>query len=384
MRALVISDMHFGAWTGSDILRNQDSLDLLAPHLEDVDEVIILGDLFDLLFARLEDAFRAAEPFLALVREKLAGKRLVFLAGNHDFHVILREREAIRESELAGEEPGPELEERVRSGLYFRRFLKMRLEGVDVQFRYPMYTFGSVLCTHGHYLDPHARQHGSHGDRLLGRLIWTIALGGKFSPETSLQYDATTALLTEELYTLAQLPHGTDAQHYAYATTQRLGSAVRKLETPFESVNRYVQRRRRGETGPDMDRRPAQDGMPASYPLRHVRPTDPREKALNAFAQVVRNLGWDIESEQIVFAHTHQPLADYELPGTRARCWNTGSWIYEPDLSSKESYERYLRYAWPGTGVLLDTDAPKPELLEMRAHLNPMRISASAPFIPPG
>jgi UDP-2,3-diacylglucosamine pyrophosphatase LpxH len=384
MRALAISDMHFGAWTGRDILREQESLDLLARRLDDIDEVIILGDLFDLLFARLEDAFLAAEPLLALLREKLAGKRVVFMPGNHDFHVVLREREAIRESELAGEEPGPELEERVRSGLYFRRFLRSRLEGVNVQFRYPTYMFGPVLLTHGHYLDPHARQHGSRGDRLLGRLIWSIALGGKFSPETAAQYDATTALLTEELYTLAQLPHGADAQHYAYSTALRLGTVVRKLETPFEAVNRLVQRRRRGETGPDVDRRPAEDGMPASYPLRHVRPTDPREKAINAFAEVVRNLGWDIESEQIVFAHTHQPLAGRELPGTRARCWNTGSWMYEPDLSSKESYERYLRYAWPGTAVLLDTDAPEPQLLELRAHLNPLGISATAPFMPPG
>jgi hypothetical protein len=67
MRALVISDMHFGAWTGHDILREPESLTLLAPQLDDLDEVIILGDLFDLLFARMEDAFRAAEPFLALL-----------------------------------------------------------------------------------------------------------------------------------------------------------------------------------------------------------------------------------------------------------------------------------------------------------------------------
>ena len=56
VRALVISDSHFGAWTGDDILREPENLALLAPHL-DVDEVIMLGDLFDLLFASSRDAF---------------------------------------------------------------------------------------------------------------------------------------------------------------------------------------------------------------------------------------------------------------------------------------------------------------------------------------
>lgn len=45
MRALLISDTHFGARTGEDLLRHPEELALLAPHLDDVDEVIFLGDL---------------------------------------------------------------------------------------------------------------------------------------------------------------------------------------------------------------------------------------------------------------------------------------------------------------------------------------------------
>jgi len=50
----VISDSHFGAWTGEDLLRQPEKLALLEPHL-DVDEVIFLGDLFDFLFATVPD-----------------------------------------------------------------------------------------------------------------------------------------------------------------------------------------------------------------------------------------------------------------------------------------------------------------------------------------
>src|SRR5437764_411311 len=100
VRALVISDTHFGAWTGEDILRDPDTIALLEPHLN-VDEVIFLGDMFDLLFGSQREAFLAAEGLFGLLREKLQGKRFVFLAGNHDHHFVQRESEELLELELA-------------------------------------------------------------------------------------------------------------------------------------------------------------------------------------------------------------------------------------------------------------------------------------------
>jgi predicted phosphodiesterase len=44
MRALVISDTHFDAWTGRDLLREERCLERLAPQLEGLDELIVLGD----------------------------------------------------------------------------------------------------------------------------------------------------------------------------------------------------------------------------------------------------------------------------------------------------------------------------------------------------
>ncbi|MBV9001043.1 MAG: hypothetical protein JO304_18425 [Solirubrobacterales bacterium] len=86
---------------------------------------------------------------------------------------------------------------------------------------------------------------------------------------------------------------------------------------------------------------------------------------------MVANLGWAAETNKIVFAHTHQPLDGVSTPGGSIRYWNTGSWIYEPDLSSFEAYQGYLRHAWPGTAVLIDSDEPQPRLLRLREHLNP-------------
>ncbi len=104
MRALVISDTHFGAWTGEDILRHEHELALLAGHLDEVDEVVFLGDLFDFLFASVRDAVAAAEGLFSLLRDKLQGKRFVFLAGNHDHHLVAQQAEQLRDLELVSGE----------------------------------------------------------------------------------------------------------------------------------------------------------------------------------------------------------------------------------------------------------------------------------------
>ena len=122
-----------------------------------------------------------------------------------------------------------------------------------------------------------------------------------------------------------------------------------------------------------------QTGAPAgaevtSYAFtRMVRPSDPSGHALEAFDKVVANLGWAEETDKVVFAHTHQPLDCVTAPGGSVRYWNTGSWIYEPDLSSEQAYLGYLKNAWPGTVVVIDSDEPQPRLLRLREHLNPLQ-----------
>jgi UDP-2,3-diacylglucosamine pyrophosphatase LpxH len=402
MRALVISDTHFGAWTGRDLLREEFFLERLAPRLEGIDELIFLGDLFDFLFGSVEEAVTAADGLLDLIAAKMAGKRLVFLAGNHDHHLVHRDEENRLEAALAGgapvalgEAPGPG---------YFRAYLERKLPGIEIEIAYPTYEFGGVLCTHGHYLDPHARLSGSRADRLLTRTLWGIAAGGPEEPTCVEDYESVITLLTEWLYIAAQMPHGTHAQQNVFRAAQRAGRLVSTLSAPVRGAQRLAaQLRDRGvgdgaEPLPseahfdavvrDEARRQADEqplaGPAFSRPL-YPEPTvisrsDPSERALEAFAQVVANLDWGAGTEQIVFAHTHQPLADVRsASGDGLRYWNTGSWIYEPDLGSRQAYARYLRYAWPGTAVLIDVDAPQPQLLSMLNDLNPLHGGPGLP-----
>jgi UDP-2,3-diacylglucosamine pyrophosphatase LpxH len=374
MRALVISDTHFGAWTGRDLLREEVYLERLAPALEGVDELIFLGDLFDFLFGSVGDAVDAADGLLRLIAEGLPGKRLVFLAGNHDHHLVHRDAENRLEAALAAGEPPPDLADAhslAVSGAdgrpgpgFFRSFLSRRLPGVEVEVAYPAYEFAGVLCTHGHYLDPHARLSGSRGSRLLTRTLWGIASGGPEAPKTVEDYESVITLLTEWLYIAAQMPHGTHAQQNVFRAAQRAGRLESALKLPLRGL-----RRLRGETPV-----PGEEEPRPLYPSASVvSPSDPSEHALEAFAQVVANLGWRERSDRIVFAHTHQPLADVRsATDARTRYWNTGSWIYEPDRGSPQAYERYLRYAWPGTAVVIDGEQPEPRLLELLADLNPL------------
>jgi UDP-2,3-diacylglucosamine pyrophosphatase LpxH len=404
MRALVISDTHFGAWTGRDLLREELFLERLAPQLEGIDELIFLGDLFDFLFGSVEDAVDSAGGLLDLIAARMAGKRLVFLAGNHDHHLVHRDEENRLEAALAGdsEMPGPY----APGPQFFRAFLERRLPGVEIEIAYPTYEFAGVLCTHGHYLDPHARLGGSRADRLLTRTLWAIAAGGPEEPTCIDDYESVTTLLTEWLYIAAQMPHGTHAQQNVFRAAQRAGRFAEALSAPVRGAKRVEARLRdrglgdRAAAEPlpseehfdavvrDEARRQASEqplaGPAWSRPL-YPEPTvvsrsDPSERALEAFAQVVENLDWDRGTEKIVFAHTHQPLADVRSSRSdRVRYWNTGSWIYEPDLSSRQAYARYLRYAWPGTAVLIDAEEPQPRLLSMLDDLNPLRGGPGLP-----
>jgi hypothetical protein len=139
MRALVISDMHFGAWTGDPVLAQPGGLAALEPALDGVDELVLLGDVYDFLFSSVEHAFEQAERFFELVQRCMRGGRVVFTAGNHDHHIVVRAvRTAVEEKVVTGAYP-----REPRPG-FFERFLERRLEALRPGWSTP--TTGSGTC----------------------------------------------------------------------------------------------------------------------------------------------------------------------------------------------------------------------------------------------
>ena len=76
MRALVISDSHLGAWTGRTCSAQERPLSGSPRSSEEIDELIVLGDLFDFLFGTVGGCFEAAEGLFDLLAEKLPWQAL--------------------------------------------------------------------------------------------------------------------------------------------------------------------------------------------------------------------------------------------------------------------------------------------------------------------
>jgi hypothetical protein len=287
MRALAISDMHFGAWTGDPVLAREFALRRLEPVLEDVDELILLGDVFDFLFSSVDYAFEQAEPFFELVQRAMHGRRVRFSAGNHDHHIVVRALRSLVEAQVATAAEGEELG-RIYASQYasfFQRFMDRRLAGVDCEIVYPTYRVGDVLLTHGHYLDAHLE--GSFPNRLQARATRTIGGVNGDARLDEQDYEAVIVPLTELLFTVAQMPRGRAVQKAFHHQFDRIGKLLR---------------------------------LASHLPRRHG-----SEGALPAFVKAAANLGWDRQADKIVFAHSHQPLDGVMHGG--ARFWNTGSWI---------------------------------------------------------
>jgi hypothetical protein len=354
VKALAISDMHFGAWTGDPVLARDFALGRLEPLLEDVDELVLLGDVFDFLFSSVEYAFAQADPFFELVRRAMQGRRVVFLAGNHDHHIVVRTLRSLVETKVATGSDGLDLARAFESEYrgFFQRFMDRRLAGVACEIVYPYHRVGDVLLTHGHYLDAHME--GSFSNRLQARATRRIGGVNGDLRLTEQDYEAVIVPLTELLFTVAQMPRGCAVQQAFHQQFERIGKALRLAGRLH----------------------PHRNGRPRSTLLRGARACDPSEPvpaALGAFGAVARNLGWDRLSDKIVFAHTHQPLDGAFAEGCSGiRFWNTGSWIYEPAVASYDKYADYLERAWPGTAVLVDTERPEPELIETLADQNPL------------
>jgi len=100
---------------------------------------------------------------------------------------------------------------------------------------------------------------------------------------------------------------------------------------------------------------------------------DPDINVLDLKGQNIGVLGFNVE---------HKPLDDVRASHGSTRYWNSGCWIYEPDLSSRQAYARYCRYAWPGTAIVIDDAEPQPRLLELLADLNPLSGGPGLPKAP--
>jgi predicted phosphodiesterase len=155
MRTLIVSDLHLGSVSRSDVLRRAELREPLLEAVGDVDRVILLGDVLELRHGPPREALAVARPFFEDLGRALAGRELVVIAGNHDYPLLaswLARRDAQEDPErlqveqlMAAEQASPMLHR-----------LAEWASPAHLTAAYPgMWVRSDVYATHGHYLDCH-------------------------------------------------------------------------------------------------------------------------------------------------------------------------------------------------------------------------------------
>jgi calcineurin-like phosphoesterase family protein len=384
MRTLVVSDLHLGSVSGSDLLRQPT---LRAPLLEaagDVDRVVLLGDVLELRHGPPREALAVARPFFEDLGRALAGRELVIAAGNHDYALV--------ESWLArrGEQDTPEplgveqMLEPAEASPMLARIAEWASEA-RVRAAYPgLWLRPDVYAMHGHYLDCHLTvptlerlSVGAMG-RMLGR--------GASEFDRIEDYEA----VTGPVYAWRQ----------AVARDARTGNALNGIATVHAWRALGGGRGRRGSRGANgasrsrrslrarLRRRALVGAFPVAVaainraglgPVRaDVSAKELRRAGLAAMGEVAARL--ELGDAYVVFGHTHRAgplpadddrewrgMSSTAAAGPGARLVNAGSWTYNSIfLTSTPGESPY----WPGTCVLVEDSGPPvlKRLLLDRSH----------------
>ena len=298
LRRLIISDLHFGS--GDDLLARPAALERIEPELAWADELVVNGDLFELVFASVRQAVDAARPFLALADRHV--RRVHYIPGNHDHHLVALARDERRlDDALAGR---PDAGAGVPPAT---RLLRALCPTADVVTAYPACELDGMLFMHGHYIDAHARS----SDRwLMDSLAWQLT-GATRPPHLTIEdYEALVTPLYELMYEIANLPSGQRAQ-------ERFERWLRGVATiahaPLQASQRLAA----------LMHLSGQDGAE-----RLLRAHDaPPGRVLEAMQAVCEDL--EAGPRTIVFGHTHVALDGVCTPDGRHRLFNSGSWVWD-------------------------------------------------------
>lgn len=391
MATAVLSDTHIGAWQLNDLLRYPFFIRRLSAALEGVDEVILLGDILELRFQQLEEALRVSAPFFAAVGAALrVGRgrygrppRVVYVAGNHDYHFALQliEREQERALERGEIKRGDRYRftGRVRGTaemFLIRELRRMLGPGVDVEFTYAYHRLetpaGPLLAMHGHYLDLHL---SSPGERLLALVQQAVTAYRLEAPRPSFDlYDAVLRPQNELLHWIGQSPAGAQVQSELW---RRLRGGTRQVPRGLLARLRRAAARRAfgvgealaGAAARQLTRRVLQEDVTTISPARATGVHEGIQAFMDSLFALQDDLfrleGWREPPAYVVFGHTHRPgplpgLDDPDLwrpswADRRVQVLNCGSWHY--DIAHALTQE-YHDTRWPGTLVMIPDDEP--------------------------
>lgn len=395
MRTLILSDLHLGGLTGTDLLRWPAVREKLFAALDGVERLVLLGDVLELRHGPARDALAASRAFFEDLGDHLGGAReLVLVAGNHD-HGLVEPWLARR-----GEEVAPEplaLQQLLEAGEVSRAYERIAAWAAParVLVAYPgLWLRDDVYATHGHYLDSHltiptlerltvgamARLIGSRPDTFARVDDYEDVGAPMFAWRDVVARETRTGSMLNGLATVgawrALGGAGGDGPTGARSGRDAHGSSNHDGARPLTRAAGATGRRaRRARVLASVRRRALVAAFPLAVaalnraglgPLKaEVSGSELRRAGLLAMGEAAARLG--LKDAWVVFGHTHRPGP---LPGDEAAEWrgrggarlvNAGSWTYSSVFlraSAKESPY------WPGGAVLVEESGP-PQVLRL-------------------
>jgi UDP-2,3-diacylglucosamine pyrophosphatase LpxH len=153
MRTAIVSDLHLGAASGEDVLRDPAVRRVLLDEIAGADRVVLLGDVVELRDLALGVALDSARPFFAELGEALGEREVMIVPGNHDHRLA---EPLLDRLSLAGA-GGLGLEQHDDApGDGAGATIDAWLGPARLRIAYPgLWLRDDVYATHGHYMDAH-------------------------------------------------------------------------------------------------------------------------------------------------------------------------------------------------------------------------------------
>jgi predicted phosphodiesterase len=341
VRILVISDLHLGARTRTDVLRHPAALDALLGRLDGVEQLVLLGDTLELRHGPFEEALAVAEPVLRAIGEQMGDGEVTLVAGNHDHGLIagwLEARAPAGPLELEAR-AGPDATPRTRR-------LAELLGPASLSIAYPgLWLADGVYATHGHYLDRHLTVPSL--ERLAAGTVARVLRTPAAQAAAPDDYELVLAPLYAALDALAA--RSVDGRGL------RPGSVSTRAWRALQAGGR-----------PSWRSRATRHAFPLGVGAVNALGLGPvradlsgealRRSGLDAMRAVAAQLG--IGARHVVFGHTHRggrqrddDPREWALPGGGSLV-NSGSWAFEDHYLGRGWGGPY----WPGGAVELGDD----------------------------
>jgi hypothetical protein len=373
MKTAIVSDLHLGATSGGDVLRDPEIRAVLTAELGGAERLVLLGDTIELRERPLGAALRLARPALEDLGAAVGAIEVVLVPGNHDSRLAepLLDRLSIDEAPLpldAGADPSPGPTTEIAAALSPAR----------VRIAYPgIWLREDVYATHGHYMDLHLRL--PRAECVAVAAVRRV-LGRGAGPTSPDDYER----ILRPVYGLA------------FGAAQALPRRPRpRGPGPSEATWELLAGDR-----PDRDRagRLKARAARAAFPVvvagvNRVLRTDFEadiygdaifRSGVDGATEMARRLG--VDGGHVITGHSHRggPRPEEEpwrLPGG-GDLHNTGNWVFSTPLHRPGTPPNAY---WPGTVTWLEDSGPprRVELLQDREHHEMVAIAARARGIRP-